>query len=296
MSISKFLEHLSYEKRYSPHTLSAYKHDLESFYAHLQKNAPEKNLEQADKDHIRSFLINLSQQNLAHRSINRKIASLRSYYLFLQKIQKITANPLREIASLKEKKEVHPAFSVREIEQLFSSDLFPSNFLGYRDQLILKMLYYTGMRRGELIELSLENVDIHARCLLVMGKRKKERKIPIRNSLISEIVHYISLRASYEKENQRALFITEKGQKTYPKYIYNIVNRYLKLVSLKTKKSPHMLRHTFATHLLDHGADLNSIKELLGHSSLAATQIYTHSSMKRLKEIYKKTHPRDTQK
>ncbi|WP_103326681.1 tyrosine-type recombinase/integrase [Bacteroidetes bacterium endosymbiont of Geopemphigus sp.] len=296
MSLSKFLDYLSYEKRYSRHTLLAYKNDLESFQFYLQGSDKVKKIEKVNKYDVRSFLIDLSRKNLSHRSINRKLASLRSYYFFLQKIQRITINPLHEISSLKEKKEAQVAFSINEIDRLFSHELFSSDFLGHRDQLILKMLYYTGMRRGELIELRLKNIDIYAQILLVMGKRKKERKIPIRESLAHEINHYIPLRAAYVKEGECALFITEKGQKTYPKYIYNIVHKYLALVSLKTKKSPHMLRHTFATHLLDHGADLNSIKELLGHSSLAATQIYTHSSMRRLKEIYKKTHPRDAQK
>lgn len=296
MSISKFLDYLLYEKRYSNHTLSAYKNDLESFRYHLESSSKVKKIEKVNKDDVRSFLIDLSRKNMSHRSINRKLASLRSYYLFLQKIQRITLNPLNEISCLKEKKEAQVAFSTNEIERLLSHKIFSADFSGYRDQLILKMLYYTGMRRGEIIALCLKDVDIHAKSLLVMGKRKKERKIPIRESLAKEINHYISLRAAYAKEGENALFITKKGQKTYPKYIYNIVHKYLALVSLKTKKSPHMLRHTFATHLLDHGADLNSIKELLGHTSLAATQIYTHSSMKRLKEVYKKAHPRDVQK
>lgn len=293
--IVKFLEYISYEKKYSLNTLISYRHDLSDFYNHI-KSIGCIDITKISGRQVRSFIVNLSRKNLSSRSINRKLAALKSFYRYLQKIDLLSVDPLEQIYSLKSENKIQIPFSIKEMDQLLSErNLFPNTFIGQRDHLIIELLYSTGIRKSELTHLRLVDINIDGESIKVTGKGKKERIIPIRPALTKEILAYLSQRKQITATSNKFVFITKKGKKIYPELVYRIVNTYLSLVSVKLKKSPHILRHTFATHLLDDGANLNAIKELLGHSTLASTQGYIHSSLKQLKSVYSKTHPRETQ-
>ena len=292
MLINRFLTYLQKEKNYSALTLKAYKKDLFDFKTFLYEINSEINTATAKE--IRLWIADLSEQNLSEKTINRKIAALKSFYKFLQKTGTIQQNPAIQISGLKVHRKVPVPFSTGEMQDLLEADFFPDDYEGVRDYALINLLYTTGIRRAELINLKPKNIDFHKKELKVTGKRNKQRIIPLLINTIEALDKYFAVKVDYfaGKPVDDFVFLTKKGKKMYDVLVYRVINSYISRVSVKHKKSPHMLRHTFATHLLNNGADLNSIKELLGHSSLAATQVYTHSSIQELKNIYKKAHPR----
>lgn len=287
--VEEFLKYLSIEKRSSIHTITSYKTDLKQFDAFLKQEFEEDNLLRVDSTMIRSFLAHLFENNQESTTVNRKISTLKAFYRFLLKLDLISKNPTANIVLPKIKKRLPVFVEETKVDILFDEFQFSDDFSGIRDKLILDLFYQTGIRRAELI--NLKEIDVNNNQIKVLGKRNKERVVPIGESLNNNIQKYIALKREqgFEKE---FLIVTDKGVKLYDKFAYNKVNYYLNQVTTIKKKSPHVLRHTFATHMLNNGADLNAIKELLGHSSLSATQVYTHNSIKKLKETYMKSHPR----
>ncbi|SMC51938.1 tyrosine-type recombinase/integrase [Moheibacter sediminis] len=297
MSIVKFLEYLEFEKNYSPQTILNYKLDLDEFQKFYQIETSDSNIHKASKIHLRSYLMKLSGESLSERSINRKISSLKSYYKYLLKIEQIKISPVSGIKTIKQYNKVQLPFSEDELNSLFASEeIFPNSFGGVRDKLIMDLFYQTGMRRNELIQLKISDINFSDKNIKVLGKRNKERIIPLNDDLLNLLKTYIYSRLIQFSDSQELLFLTPKGKPLYDKFVYNIVNHYLSVVSTKHKKSPHMLRHSFATHLLNRGAELNAVKELLGHSSLSATQVYTHGSIEQLKNVFNDAHPRVAKK
>lgn len=291
MPIKSFLDYLSFEKKYSEHTITAYKNDLKTFQKFLIQEYEDDNLLDVNYSQIRSWIVSLVDAGISNRSVNRKISSLKSFYKFLQKTKQINDSPLRKHQALKVSNRVQVPFSEKEIVEVLRGLDNKQDFTSLRNKLIVELLYSTGMRRNELINLKVEDVDFSSNTIKVLGKRNKERLIPLLNSVKESMKNYLNEREQ-ERSNSTYLFFTEKQNKLYPTLVYRIINDYFSTVSSKVKKSPHVLRHSFATHLLNEGADLSSVKELLGHSSLASTQVYTHSSMSKLKEVYNNAHPR----
>ncbi len=291
MSITHFIEYLDYEKNYSPYTITAYKKDLESFQIFCETEYKESDISKLPYTLIRSWIVSLVDSGISNRSINRKVSSLKSYYNYLVKTKQIKQNPLVKHKSLKVSKKVNIPFSQKEVSDVL--DLFneAGDFESLRDKLIIELMYTTGMRRSELIGLKLGSIDLSQSTVKVIGKRNKERQMPLLNSVITTVINYQIQRNKIESDVDYFL-ITSKGKKMYPTLVYRIINEYFSKVSLKIKKSPHVIRHSFATHLLNEGADLNSVKELLGHASLASTQVYTHNNLKGLKKLYNHAHPR----
>lgn len=290
--IDTFLQYLKFEKRVSPHTLLAYQKDLDQFQSFLSQTFPGEKVESASHGLIRSWIINLTEEELEPRSINRKIACLRSFYKFLQRQEIISTNPMLKIRVLKSKKGLPSFVKEGEMVKLLDSLTFENTFDGWRDKIILELFYSTGMRLSELIHLKDSKVDLNRHTIKVLGKRNKERVIPFPSSLVSIIETYRSFRDKEIPMNNELLLVTEKGEACYPVMIYRIVNKYLNLYTTTDKKSPHVLRHSYATHLLNKGAEINAVKDLLGHSSLAATQVYTHNSIEKLKKAFEKAHPK----
>ncbi len=292
MLIDRFLTYLQKEKNYSALTLKAYRKDLSDFEVFLTDL--NSHFKKATPKEIRLWIAHLSERNLSEKTINRKVAALKSFYKFLQKTHTIQQNPATQLSGLKVHRKVPVPFSTGEMQELLDSDIFNDDFEGLRDYAVINLLYSTGIRRAELINIKPVDVDFHKKTLKVTGKRNKQRIIPLLLNTIEALKAYTAAKEEFfaDKPVEHYLFLTKKGKKMYDVLVYRIINSYLSRVSVKHKKSPHMLRHTFATHLLNNGADLNSIKELLGHSSLAATQVYTHSSIQKLKRIYQNTHPR----
>lgn len=287
-----FLQYLQYEKRFSNHTLTAYENDLKQFFIYL-KEMYEVSVESEVKHlHIRSWVVQLMQNGIAARSINRKLSSLKTFFKFLQKRGDVMVNPTLKVVSPKAKKRLVTFLKKSDIEQLFNEYDFGDDYIGMRDRTILEVLYATGMRRAELIGMKKEDVDFVRRAIKVIGKGKKERLVPFSNNLAAVLKKYISIRHETFENADVFLFLTEKGKKLYPKLVYNIAKKHLGQVTSNEKKGPHTLRHSFATHLSDNGAELNAVKELLGHSSLAATQVYTHNSIEKLKQAYQLAHPK----
>jgi integrase/recombinase XerC len=292
MQINKFIEYLEYEKGYSKHTLHAYQKDLIAFKRFLLKEYDNDVLSEVIYVQVRSWIVKLVNDRLTNRSVNRKISSLKSFYKYLEKIEEIKVNPLQEHHSLKTPKKTISPFSKKELKELGHIFKTATGFEQIRDYLIIELLYTTGMRRAELIGLKLTDISIENKTIKVLGKRNKERYIPLLAITIDLINTYTIYRNDLNSDTQE-LLLTKKGKPLYESLVYKIVTSYLKMVTTKDKKSPHILRHAFATHLLDEGADLNVVKDLLGHASLASTQIYTQSSLAHLKEVYKKSHPRN---
>jgi integrase/recombinase XerC len=287
----RFLAYIQYEKRYSPHTVTAYRTDLDQFFGYLQIQYNISDIHEVSHPMIRSWLVYLMEHQVGSRSVNRKLTTLKSFYKFLLREGFLDENPMRKITSPKIAKRL-PVFVEREkMEMLFNQVTFGEGYPGIRDRLILELFYSTGMRLSELVNLKETDIDFHHDTIKVLGKRNKERLIPFS-------MKFESLLKSYLDEKGKAfgdhddLFLTDKGRKIYPKLVYRIVNRYIGEVTTMGKKSPHVLRHTFATHLLNNGAELNAVKELLGHASLSATQVYTHNTIEKLKRIYKQAHPK----
>ncbi len=291
--IESFLKYLQYEKRYSVHTVISYKTDLEQLAVFLKTNYRETTPESADYRLLRAWLIELIEAGIQPRSVNRKIATLRSFYKFLRKQGALAKDPTLKIKVLKSKKTLPYFIREPEIIKMLDNHNFGEDFAGLRDKLVLELLYGTGIRLSELIGLKTENVDLAEGAIKVLGKRNKERIIPLNHELINLIKRYKAQKKYELTENDNYfLIVTNDGGKCYPMMVYRIVKKYLEIFSLVEKKSPHVLRHTFATHLLDKGADLNAVKDLLGHSSLAATQVYTHNSLEKLKKVFDQAHPK----
>ena len=292
MSIDRYLDYITHEKKYSAHTCTAYEKNLNDFSDFCASHFELYNIEQVDYSQIRTWIISLVEKKNTNRTVNRKISVLRSYYKFLLRTEAITLSPLKLHRPLKVSKKVNVPFSTEEVDRLLNSDLFSEDYEGVLQKTIITLLYYTGIRRQELIDLKVTSVDFETNTIKVLGKRNKERMIPLLPGAVAVLKTYLS----YKKELYVALpncfFCSTSGSKLSEGFVYQTVNHYFSMVSTKVKKSPHMLRHSFATHLLNNGADLNSVKELLGHESVAATQVYTHSSLKRIQEIYVKAHPR----
>ncbi|UBZ12882.1 tyrosine-type recombinase/integrase [Flagellimonas marinaquae] len=294
MSVTAFISYLRLEKNYSDHTVRAYQKDIETFSQFCSENHGEENIVKISYPLIRNWIVELSDHGVSNRSINRKISSLQAYYKFLLKIGDITVSPLVKHRALKTSKRVEVPFSENEMEVILSEIPFTDDFEGERDKLIIELLYTTGMRRTELVNLKIKDVDFSSQVIKVLGKRNKERIIPMLASTIERIKSYLIKRSELENVTDSSfLILTKEGLKIYETLVYRTINKYFSLVSPKVKKSPHILRHTFATHLLNRGADLNSVKELLGHSSLASTQVYTHNSIAELKKVHQKAHPRN---
>tara|TARA_B100001029_G_C15057397_1_gene455501 strand:+ start:1532 stop:2422 length:891 start_codon:yes stop_codon:yes gene_type:complete len=293
MSISHFLDYINKEKKYSPHTCIAYQKNLFDFQNYCFENFTIETIDQVEYNHIRSWIISLVELKNSNRTINRKISVLRSYYKFLLKTETIKSSPLKLHRPLKASKKVNVPFSIDEVSQLLNGDLFSKDYQGLLEKTIITLLYYTGIRRQELIDLKMEAVDLDSEYIKVKGKRNKERLIPLLPELISSLRLYLKEKnKTFDQIDQFYFFCLPSGIKLNEGFVYQTVNYYFSKVSTKVKKSPHILRHSFATHLLNNGADLNSVKELLGHESVAATQIYTHGSLKKIQEIYTKAHPR----
>ena len=291
--IKPFIEFIRQEKRYSAHTIQSYSKDLEQFqvFCHLQYQLEDIDL--ASYQHIRSWIVYLMNEKISPKSVNRKISTLRSYYKFCLKRQLIKANPTYGIQGPKTSKR-NPVFVPEsQMNKLFDQLQFPDDYEGHRDKMILELFYCTGMRKAELIGLKLGDVDFYQGTIKVLGKRNKERLIPALPSLLHALQEFINYRAKQDISSKtEVLFLSLKGKPLDPKKVYKIVHKYLTGITTVDKKSPHILRHTFATHMLNNGADINGIKEILGHSSLAATQVYTHNSFEKLKGIHKKAHPK----
>ncbi|MEO9965317.1 MAG: tyrosine-type recombinase/integrase [Reichenbachiella sp.] len=289
--IKPFLKYLLQEKRYSTHTVSAYETDLLQFQDYLECIDLDLTLEEANHKMLRAWMISLIEAKINPRSVNRKIASLRSFYKFLLKREIISESPATKLRPLKTAKSL-PEFVLKdEMDNLLDRVEFPDTLEGMRDKLIIELLYGTGIRLSELINLKSSDVDYFNQSIKVLGKRNKERIIPLTMGNIRLIEAYEKLKGQ-DIAGADWLLVTDKGNKCYPMMIYRIVQKYLGYISKVYKKSPHVLRHTYATHLLNNGADLNAVKDLLGHSSLAATQVYTHNSLDKLKSVFDQAHPK----
>lgn len=291
MPINSFLNYLSLEKKYSNHTVTAYKKDVLSFQEFCLQTYDDENIVAINYSQIRSWIVNLVNSNISNRSINRKLSALKSFYKFLQKTRLIDVNPMARHQALKTSKKIQVPFSEKEVLKALNDTTNDEGFEAVRDKLIVELFYATGIRRAELINIKIADVDFSNQNVKVLGKRNKERYIPLIKPVLKSIKKYCELRKEINEQNSY-LFLTKKGEKLYDTLVYRIINNYFSCVSSKEKKSPHILRHSFATHLLNEGADLNAVKELLGHSSLASTQVYTHNSLGKLKEIYNQAHPR----
>jgi integrase/recombinase XerC len=293
MTIQPFIDYLFLEKNYSSHTVLAYKNDIEAFQKMLFEVHDDADLTKVNYSDVRRWIVNLVDKGLTNKSINRKISSLNTFYKFLQRTKVLESNPLARHKALKVSKTLQVPFSEDEIDTVLNT-IPTDTFEGLRDKLIVELFYTTGMRRIELVQLQISDIDFHQKRLKVLGKRNKERLIPLLATVVDTIEMYLKERQTLEhKVDVKDLFITKKGKRVYPELVYRVINTYFKKISTKVKTSPHILRHSFATHLLNKGADLNAVKELLGHTSLAATQVYTHNSMAELKKIYTKSHPRN---
>lgn len=293
MLLSEFISYLSLEKNYSKHTVKAYEKDILEFSHFCNVQHDFTDVDNADYSLIRFWIVSLSEREMNNRSINRKISSLKSYFKFLQKIGLLDVNPLVKHKSLKTSKKIEIPFSELEMDNVLSIMEYIDDFEGVRDELLIYVLYTTGMRRVELLELKLSDVDFETMTIKVLGKRNKERFIPMLPETKKKFESYFLKRMELnEVKDASHIFLTQAGNKMYETLVYRVVNKYFRVVSSKVKTSPHILRHTFATHLLNKGADLNAVKELLGHSSLASTQVYTHNSIAELKKVHAKAHPR----
>jgi integrase/recombinase XerC len=295
----KYIDYLRFERRYSAHTILAYHTDLDDFTKFLSLQYSVTDLLQADHNLIRSWLINLIDRKISPRSINRKLSTLKSFYRYCQKQDLIKNSPMLKVVAPRTSKQL-PVFLTRDnLDDLLKKVEFTRDYEGCRDKMIITLFYATGIRKSELVQIQLSDLDLQKGTLKVLGKRNKERIVPFGENVINMLKEYLEMRDKFLTENSielrnniHSLFVTLKGLPVYPRLVYNIVHKYLSLIASNNKLSPHVLRHTFATHMLDDGADLNAIKEILGHSSLAATQVYTHNTIEKLKTIYKQAHPR----
>ena len=292
-NLRAFQDYLQLEKNYSHHTINAYIKDIAFFQNFILKEFDQEEITTVNYSQVRSWIVEMVDQSLSNNSINRKIASLKSFYRFLLKTKQIDVSPLLKHKSLKTPKKVQIPFSEKELNNVLDILKYENDFEGIRNKLIIDLFYTTGIRRTELIHLKISNIDFSNQTLKVLGKRNKERILPILPIISQQLNIYLTERAYLQQiKDNEYFFLTSKGIKLNDSLVYRLINHYFSNVSEKVKKSPHILRHTFATHLLNNGADLNSVKELLGHSSLASTQVYTHNSLAELKKVYGNAHPR----
>lgn len=293
-NIRLFLEYLKFQKRYSRHTITSYEQDLLVCFDFIQINFNEGELSEIKPTYIKTWLASLKEAGISSKTINRKISSLKSFFKFLLKSQVVSVSPMTTIISPKTGKRLPQYVDETDMQKLFEDVQFTEGWPGRTEKLILQIFYNTGIRQAELIGLKESFIDVSNSTIKVQGKGGKERMIPVSRELIKDITQYINDKKSREDITYDSPYLlnTEKGQKLYPKYVYLVVKRYLGLVTTIDKKSPHILRHTFATHLANNGAELNAVKELLGHSSLSATQIYTHNTIEKLKDVHRKAHPK----
>jgi len=292
--LQAFLDYLKLEKNYSKHTLQSYSTDLAQFSRYLERYEGTFLPLKVDSSQVSGWIAELSESGITHRSINRKISSLRAFYGFLLKTGVLASNPMKDIRRLKQAQTLQLPLSEEELEHLFNDVQFPEGFEGSRDRLVLELLYACGLRRNELIELKVSDIQVRDRLLRVLGKRNKERIVPLLDSVINCYRTYWEHRSKLEStEDMEYLLLTARGRKLNNSLVYRRINSYLHLISTKSKRSPHIIRHSFATHLLRNGADLQTIKELLGHCSLASTQVYAHNNISELQKVHRKFHPRN---
>ena len=289
--IFSFCDYLLHQKRYSPHTITAYKKDLDQFNKFLVSDFEIRDIKEVNSSIIRSWIVHLIENEISARTINRKISTLKSFYKYLLKKKEIEISPLLKVVTPKTSKRLPIFIGETDMKNLFEEIIYDNDFEGVRDKLILEIFYATGIRLSELVNLNINSVDFNNSTIKVLGKRNKERLIPFGENIRRTLVGYIKERELISSK-KNTLFITKKGEIIYAKLVYRIVNHYLSKVITVSKKSPHVLRHTFATHMLNNGADLNSIKEILGHANLSATEVYTHNSIEKLKKIHKQAHPK----
>lgn len=285
-----YIDYLRFQKRYSEHTVNAYRNDILQFADFLEEEDHRPGWEKVTDRQVRAWMIALMDEGISPRSVNRKLSSLKSFYRYLQR-KGVKADPTAGISGPKTGKPLPAFVRENEINELLDTWEFGGDFEGQRNKMIIEMLYGTGMRRAELIGLREEDVRFGEKVIRVTGKRNKQRQIPLLPELTEKLESYLEVKRELFP-GVTWLFVTSKGKQLYPRLLYRVVHKYLGLVTSLTKKSPHVLRHTFATHLLNRGADLNAIKEILGHANLSATQIYTHSTFEKLKKVYKQAHPR----
>lgn len=297
MYLTEFISYLTLEKKYSAHTVKAYQNDILEFKDFCRSNYEIEDIDTVEYVLIRHWIVELSEKQIDNRTINRKISSLKAYFKFLQKIDVTTVSPLSMHRALKTAKKIEIPFSELEMEKVLSEIEYADDFEGVRDELLIHVLYVTGMRRAEVISLKVSDVDFANMTIKVLGKRNKERLVPMLLETKEKFKIYLDNRKDLKKINDGSyMFLTLSGNKLYETLVYRLIKKYFREVSSKVKTSPHILRHTFATHLLNKGADLNAVKELLGHSSLASTQVYTHNSIAELKKVHAKAHPRGNKK
>ncbi len=290
---SDFLDYLKFQKRYSQHTIISYRNDLEAFFGFLQVQFGEIALPEIKPTYIRSWLADLKSGGITSKTINRKISALKSFFKYCLKQGMVSTSPMATIITPKMGKKLPQFVDRKDIEVLFTETVFSEGWKGVTEKLSLLILYNTGIRQAELINLKENQADLGNAAIKVLGKGNKERVIPVSRALSDDIRGYmIEKKRLFGDTGHGFLLVNEKGKKLYPKYLYNLVNKYLSQVTTIEHRSPHVLRHTFATHLTNNGAELNAVKELLGHSSLAATQIYTHNTIEKLKDVFKKAHPK----
>lgn len=297
MYLSEFISYLTLEKKYSAHTVKAYQNDVLEFKNFCGDNYEIEDIDKVEYVLIRHWIVELSEKQIDNRTINRKISSLKAYFKFLQKIDVTTVSPLSMHRALKTAKKIEIPFSELEMEKVLSEIEYADDFEGVRDELLIHVFYVTGMRRAEVISLKVSDVDFANMTIKVLGKRNKERLVPMLLETKEKFKIYLDNRKDLKEINDGSyMFLTLSGNKLYETLVYRLIKKYFREVSSKVKTSPHILRHTFATHLLNKGADLNAVKELLGHSSLASTQVYTHNSIAELKKVHAKAHPRGNKK
>lgn len=288
--VNDFIVYLQTEKRYAENTLISYKIDLEQYHAFCQKNGKE-GMDLFFRT-IRSWVVDLMERGYTPKTIHRKLSSLRSYCKYLVRLGELDSDPVGKVLKPKMNKRIPQFVDEKGINRLLDEFEFGNDFTGTRNRLMINLLYQTGMRRSELTGLKVSSLDTAGDTVRVMGKRNKERIVPLGKEIIGDIEAYMEKRREVDAELSDSLFLTEKGRPVYPKLVYRIVTRYISMITTLEKTSPHILRHTFATHMLNSGADLNAIKEILGHANLAATQVYTHNTFEKLKSIYNQAHPR----
>lgn len=295
MQAGRFLKYLQFEKRFSPLTVKSYENDLAQFFMYLEAQYGKTELGDITHFFIRSWIVSLMDAKITNKSISRKVSTLRSFFRFLMKEQVVTQNPMLKIIAPKIPKRLPDFVSKENMENLFVNDVFEEGYKEMRDKLVIELFYATGMRRAELVGLKNSSVDFGNDTIKVLGKRNKERIVPMTPSLVTLLKQYQLERSNFLKDNGKKsefLILDNHCNQIYDKLVYRIVKKRLSAVTTSKKKSPHVLRHTFATHMLNNGADINAIKEILGHSSLAATQVYTHNTIDKLKKIYKQAHPK----
>lgn len=292
VDVQKYIDYLAKEKNFSPKTVQAYSADVEEFLLFLSLNMEVSYLE-VEYDHLRSWVVDLSERGLSNSTINRKTSALKSFYAFMYRLKLVTQNPLKLHSSLRVEKKIQIPFSIEEVREVLGGMDQADQFEAVRDRVIVELLYALGLRRAELLSLEVGDLDFFSNVVRVTGKRNKVRLIPLMESVKKLLVRYLELRSALGVDPfLKVLIISKHGNKVGETFVYRLINNYFSHVSSKEKKSPHVLRHTFATHLLNNGADINAIKELLGHASLSSTQVYAHSSLDQLKLVYQNAHPR----